>query len=69
MEIYCDALQASIGCVGFVFKAVEYPPIHSVVQNGTRLATAGFRGVSLRLSRIRQARHKKPPQAVKRAAV
>jgi hypothetical protein len=31
-------------------KAVGYQPIHSVFQNGTRLATEDFRGVSRRLS-------------------
>ena len=50
MKLYCDVLQARIGGVGLVLKAVEYRPIHSVFQNGTRLATAGFRSVSRRLS-------------------
>jgi hypothetical protein len=50
MKLYSDLLQAHIGCVGLVLKAVEYSPIHSVFQNSARLATAGFRGVSLRLS-------------------
>jgi hypothetical protein len=43
-------LQAHIGGVGLVLKAVEYEPIHSDFQNFARLATAGFRCVSLRFS-------------------
>ena len=50
MKLYCDWLQARIGGVGLVLKAVEYTPIHSVFQNCARLATASFRCVSLRLS-------------------
>ena len=50
MKLYCDLLQVLIGVVGFVLKAVGYQPIHSVFQNGTRLATEDFRGVSRRLS-------------------
>jgi hypothetical protein len=43
-------LQARIGGDGLVLKAVEYPPMHSVFQNGARLANPGFRCVSQRLS-------------------
>jgi hypothetical protein len=50
MKLYCDWLQAHIGGVGLVLKAVEYEPIHSDFQNFARLATAGFRCVSLRFS-------------------
>jgi hypothetical protein len=50
MKLYCDAAKAHIGGVGLILKAVEYPPIHSVFQNGARLATAGFCRVSRRLS-------------------
>ena len=50
IKLYCDLLQVLIGVVGFVLKAVGYQPIHSVFQNGTRLATEDFRGVSRRLS-------------------
>jgi hypothetical protein len=48
MKLYCDWQQARIGSVGLVLKVVEYDLIHSVFQNGARLATAGFRSVSLR---------------------
>lgn len=50
MKVYCDLLQARIGCVGLVLKTLEYLLMHSGFQNRTRLATAGFRFVSLRLS-------------------
>jgi hypothetical protein len=50
MKLYCDLLQARIGGVGLGLKDIEYEPIHSVFQTGARLATAGFRCVSRRLS-------------------
>ena len=50
MKLYCDWLQARIGSGGLVLKVVEYDLIHSVFQIGARLATAGFRSVSLRVS-------------------
>ena len=50
MKLYCDLLQARIGGVGLVLKDIKYAPIHSVFQNCARLATAGFRCVSRRLS-------------------
>jgi hypothetical protein len=55
MKIYCDLLQANIGSVGLVLKSIEHLPMHSAFQNCTRLANAGFRGVSLRFSSIDQA--------------
>jgi hypothetical protein len=55
MKIYCDLLQANIGGVGLVLKSIEHLPMHSAFQNCTRLANAGFRGVSLRFSSIDQA--------------
>jgi hypothetical protein len=56
MKLYCDLLQAHICGVGFVLKSIEHLPMHSAFQNCTRLANAGFRGVSLRFSSIDQAR-------------
>jgi hypothetical protein len=41
MKLYYDLLQARIGGVGLVLKAVEYPPIHSVFQNGARVDACG----------------------------
>jgi hypothetical protein len=41
MKLYYDMLQARIGGVGLVLKAVEYPPIQSVFQNGARVDACG----------------------------
>jgi len=49
MKLYCDLLQAHICGVGFVLKSIEHVLMHSAFQNCTRLANAGFRGVSLRV--------------------
>lgn len=50
MKRYCDLLQARRGGVGLVLPGIEHCPMHSAWQNRARLATTGFRGVSLRLS-------------------
>jgi hypothetical protein len=50
MKLYYDLLQARIGGVGLVLKRIEHLLMHSAFQNCARLATLGFRCVSLRLS-------------------
>jgi hypothetical protein len=50
MKRYCDLLQAPIGGVGLVLKGIEHLQMHSAFQSRARLATVGFRCVSLRLS-------------------
>lgn len=46
MKLYCDLLLAPISGVGFVLKAAKDTATHSAFQNGTRLTSVGFRGVS-----------------------
>jgi hypothetical protein len=41
MKLYCDTAKAHNGGVGLILKAVEYPPIHSVFQNGARVDACG----------------------------
>jgi hypothetical protein len=50
MKLYFDVLQTHIGGVGLVLKGIEHLLMHSAFQNCARLANAGFRCVSLRLS-------------------
>lgn len=49
MKHYCDLLQTRLGGVGLGLKGIEHLPMHSAFHSGARLATAGFRCVSLRL--------------------
>jgi hypothetical protein len=50
MKLYYDLLQTRIGGVGLILKGIEHLPMHSAFQNCARLANAGFRSVSPRLS-------------------